>query len=190
MEAERPLSPQESMEVIVRAISKTRNDIRANSFYFLLWGWLIAVASFTFFVLGNFFGYKYHFILFPLLVLAGVIVTAVHHSRRRTRSTETYVSYFLSRMWVVIGVGFLMVVFINVSRGDVPFTYTLLLAGVGTLTSGWVMKFRPLIFGGVLFLISSVASIYMMVEYKALLQGVSVVAGYLVPGYLLKSAED
>ena len=39
-------------------------------------------------------------------------------------------------------------------------------------------------------LVASVASVYVGAEYKSLLQGVAVVAGYLVPGYLLKNAED
>jgi len=190
MEDEKRLSPQESMEVIVRAISRTKNDIRANSFYFLLWGWLIAVASFGFFIMMAFFNAWFYFVLFPLLATLGGIITIIHYSKRRVVSTESYVSHFLSRLWVVLGVGFLMVVFINVSRGQVPFTYTLLLAGIGTLVSGWVMKFKPLVLGGILFLAASLASVYMSTEYKALLQGIAVIAGYLVPGYLLKNTTD
>lgn len=190
MEDEKRLSPQESMDVILQAISSTKSGIRANSFYFMLWGWLIAIASFGFFVMKVFFNMWHHFVLFPVLALVGGIVTIIHYSRKRVVSTESYVSHFLSRMWIVLGFGFLIVVFINVSRGQPPFTYTLLLAGVGTLVSGWVMKFKPLVFGGVLFLVSAVASIYVSEEYKSLLQGITVVAGYLVPGYLLKNAED
>lgn len=190
MEEEKTLTPLESMEVIVRAISRTKNDIKANSFYFLLWGWLIAFASFAFFVLSVFFDVFLHFIPFPILGTVGAIVSIIHYRRRRIVATESYVSHFLKCMWAVIGVSFLIVVFINVSRGQPPFTYTLLLAGIGTLVSGWVMKFKPLVFGGILFLVSCVASVYVASEYKALLQGIAVVAGYLVPGYLLKSAED
>ena len=190
MEEEKRLSPQESMEVILRAISRTKSGIRSNSFYFMLWGWLIAIASFGFFVMKVFFEIWLHFILFPILGAIGGIITIIHYSRKRVVQTESYVTHFLSRMWVIIGIGFLMVVFINVSRGQAPFTYTMLLAGIGTLVSGWVMKFKPLVFGGVLFLVSSLASVYVAPEYKSLLQGIAVVAGYLVPGYLLKNAED
>ena len=190
MEEEKTLTPLESMEVIVRAISRAKNDIRVNSFYFLLWGWLIAIASFAFFVLSVFFKVFLHFIPFPILATLGGIITIIHYSKRRIVATESYVSHFLSRMWVVLGLAFLMVVFINVSNGQTPFTYTLLLAGVGTLVSGWVMKFKPLVFGGIIFLVASLASVYVATEYKALLQGIAVVAGYLVPGYLLKNAED
>lgn len=190
MDEEKTLTPLESMEVIVKAIARTRDNIRANSFYFLLWGWLIAIASFTFFILAAFFKFRLHFVPFPILATLGGIITIVHYSRKRVVSTETYVGHFLKCLWIVLGLSFMIVVFINVSHGQTPFTYTLLLAGIGTLTSGMVMKFRPLIFGGVIFLVASVASVYVDAEYKSLLQGVAVVAGYLVPGYLLKNAED
>jgi len=36
----------------------------------------------------------------------------------------------------VLGIAFIMAVYINVSRGEPPFTYTLMLAGISTLVSG------------------------------------------------------
>jgi hypothetical protein len=78
---------------------------------------------------------------------------------------------------------------VNVSQGKVPFTYTLLVAGIGTLVSGWVMKFRPLIVGGILFLLFAIASVYMADDFKLLAHGIAIVAGYLIPGYLLKQVK-
>jgi hypothetical protein len=177
------------MEVILQAISRTRDDIRGNSFYFLLWGWLIAIASFAFFGLLEFVGTQWHFLPFPILGLTGIAITVVHYVRKRAVATESHLTWFLSRLWAVLGICFLVVVFINVRAGVMPFTYTLLLGGIGTLVSGWTMKFRPLVYGGVIFLVASIASVFVVEEYKALLHGAAIVAGYLVPGYLLKNAE-
>lgn len=189
METERPLTPQESMEVIVRAIARTKDDVRANSFYFLLWGWLIALASFGFFVLSMYVDTRLYFLPFPVLAAVGFVATFVHYSKKKSKATESYLTFFLSRLWAALGICFLLVVFINVTAGMMPFTYTLLLAGIGTLVSGWTMKFRPLIVGGEVFLAASLASVYVPMEYKSLLHGVAIVIGYLVPGYILKKAE-
>src|SRR5687767_8525189 len=113
MENERPLTPQESMEVIMRAISRTKDDIRANSFYFMLWGWLMAIASFGFFVLMEFVGSRLSFLPFPILAATGFITTFVHYTMRKVVATESHLTFFLSRMWAVIGLCYLMVVFIN-----------------------------------------------------------------------------
>jgi hypothetical protein len=50
MEAmEKELSPAESLKMISEVIGKTKENIRLHSFPFLLWGWLIAIASLLFF---------------------------------------------------------------------------------------------------------------------------------------------
>ncbi len=185
---DKPLSPQESLLLVTETISKTKENIKENSFPFLLWGWLITIASFSYFLLQQYTSFRFYFIPFPVFVAAGIITTTIWYSKQKsTTATETYLNYFLSRMWLVLGIGFLAVVFINVSQNLTPFTYTLIIAAIGTLVSGLVMKFSPLTIGGVVFLVSALICIYIPDDYKALLHGVAVVAGYLIPGYLLKN---
>jgi hypothetical protein len=185
---EESLSAQESLDVITAAINRTKENIRDNYFPFLLWGWLIAIASFSFFLLKYYTNSRYFFIPFPLLSIAGIIITIVWYSRKRAGVvTESYLNYYLNRMWLVLGVCFIAVVFINVSQNLAPFTYTLILAAIGTLVSGLTMKFRPLVIGGVVFLLSGLVSIYVPDVFKALLHGVAILAGYVIPGYLLKN---
>ena len=188
MDIEKILTPQESIRVITEVISKTKENFQENSFCFLLWGWLIASASFAFFCLHHFTNFQYYFIPFPIFSAIGIVATLLYFKRKNSESTLTYTTYFINKMWLVLGVSFIMVVFINVSQNKMPFTYTLLIAGIGTLASGWVMKFQPLIIGGILFLVSTLASVYVADDYKPLLHGIAVVVGYLIPGYLLKNA--
>jgi hypothetical protein len=188
---EKILSPQESLQVITEAINRTKENYKENSFYFTLWGWLIATASLSFFLLHEYTTFQYYFLPFPVLVTAGIITTLLSYSKRKSISrTETYLSYFFSRLWLVLGISFVVIVFINVSQKLPPFTYTLLLAGIGTLISGLVMKFNPLKIGGILFFISSIVCIYLPDGYKPLLSFIAIIAGYLIPGYLLKSSQS
>src|ERR1700744_6540305 len=149
IQQESPLLPQESLAVIVEAIGKTKDNFRENSSYFLLWGWLIATASGLFFLVHAYTDFRYYFLPFPVLVTAGIVGTLVLYARRKAVApTETYLGYFFIRMWVGLGAGFISVVAVSVVRGLLPFAYTLILAGIGTLVSGLAMKFRPLIVGG------------------------------------------
>jgi hypothetical protein len=91
-------------------------------------------------------------------------------------------------MWLVLGLSFFVVVFISVSQNHLPFTYTLIIAAIGTLASGLIMKFNPLIIGGTIFFVAAIASVYVADDYKVLLHGASIIFGYLIPGYLLKSS--
>jgi hypothetical protein len=190
MENEKSLTPEESLELISGTIARTRENLQENSFGFLLWGWLIAIASFAFFLLHQYTSTPYYFLPFPVLAVTGIILTILYFRRKYFGPTLGYTTYFLIRMWIVLGVSFIMVVFINVSQGKMPFTYTLLVAGIGTLVSGLVMKFSPMVTGGILLLGSSLISIYIPDDYKPLLHGIAITAGYLVPGYLLKKSKS
>jgi len=188
---EKQLSPQESLALITDAIRKTKDNFKDNSSYFLLWGWLIATASFSFFALHQFTAFKFYFLPFPLLVAAGIITTLVWYFKRKAADpTETYLDYFFSRLWLVLGLGFIVIVFVSISQKLPPFLYTLVIAAIGTLVSGLAMKFKPLIIGGMLFFSAAIAGVYVPDVYKPLLAGIAIIAGYLIPGYLLKTTKE
>jgi hypothetical protein len=188
---ERTLLPQESLALIAEAIRKTKENFRENSRFFLLWGWLIAAASLGFFLLRQYTETRFFFLPFPVLATAGIVTTLVWYRQLRAASpTETYLGYFMNRLWMVVGLSFILVVYISVSRGWPPFLYTLIVAAIGTMVSGLAMKFRPLVWGGVLFFLAAVVGVYLPDGYLPLLTGLAMVGGYLVPGYLLKSAHE
>jgi hypothetical protein len=119
-------------------------------------------------------------------------VTSViwYRQMRTSAPTETYFGYFFNRMWLVLGLSFILVVFVSLSKGWTPFLYTLVVAGIGTLVSGLLMKFKPLIWGGVIFFAAAVAGVYLPNTGLPLLNGIAMVGGYLIPGYLLKAAHE
>src|SRR5258707_10023024 len=157
---ENELKPSESLQLIMDVIGRTRENIKEHGYLFLLWGWLIAIASILFFLLHTYTTFKLYFLPFPILALTGIVVTLVSWSKR-AHTAETYIAYYLKRLWQALGLGFIVVVFINVVQGNLPFTYTILLGGIGTLVSGLVLRFRPLIIGGLMFLAMSIASIFL-----------------------------
>ena len=80
--------------------------------------------------------------------------------------------------------------FICIKLGIVPQSLLLLLAGIGTTITGLLIKFKPLVIGGIAFFIFCIATTFVADDYIALLTGVSIICGYLIPGYLLKSAKE
>jgi hypothetical protein len=47
---EKTLTPEESLQIIQKSISNSRKNLREGSFYYLLWGWALILAS-----LANYF---------------------------------------------------------------------------------------------------------------------------------------
>lgn len=189
MKSEESLGPQQSLLLIEDVITRTKDHFRSNSFYFMLWGWLISTASFSFFVLHQFTSFKFYFLPFPILVAAGIVTTLVAFFRDRARqNVETYSDHFISRLWMVLGLGFITIVVLSLSQHVAPFLFTIVIAAIGTLVSGLIMKFKPLITGGLLFFAAALIGIWVPEDFKPLLLTVSILTGYLLPGYLLKKA--
>lgn len=174
------------MALIADVINGTKVSLKRNSFIFLLWGWLITIASLAFFALKHYTATPLYFLPFPVLAGTGIVITVWHYIRNTTAHTQTYAEYFLSKLWLVLGLCFLLIVFMNVSQGRPPFTYTMLIAGIGTVVTGLVLHFYPLIAGGIILLLSSLASVYIDPENMVLLQAAAMTCGYLIPGYCLK----
>ncbi|MES2374760.1 MAG: hypothetical protein V4557_19440 [Bacteroidota bacterium] len=190
MKEETTLNAQESLTLIMQVISQTKENLKQHSFIFLLWGWLLSIASIVRFVFQTETDFKYYFIPFPILALIGIVSTVVFYKRKEQRPPETHLNYFIKRLWLVMAAGFAVIVFVSVYQNVVSFTYTLILAGVGTFVTGLVMKFNPFLTGGICFFISAVCCVFVPDEYKVLIHGGAIIAGYIIPGYLLKNSKQ
>jgi hypothetical protein len=187
MEQEEKLNPHQSLALITEVINQTKENIRSHSSVFLLWGWALTIASFLRFVLQTQTDFQYYFLPFPVLVAAALIITLL---KLRRVTSETYLNHFLKKLWLALPFTFFTIVFVSLYQNIEPFTYTLILASVVTGVSGAVMKFRPLVAGGFFFLIASVICVFVADEYKVLLHGFAIIAGYLIPGYMLKYSKN
>ena len=63
-------------------------------------------------------------------------------------------------------------------------------AGAGTFISGAMLRFWPLILGGIALWLSSVIGFNVSMNDQYLVGAIGIMAGYLIPGYLLKKAEN
>jgi len=183
---DKAFDPNQSLQLISEILKKTQDSFSQNSFGFKLWGWLVSIASFITYVLISQTTVNQSYIAFPVCATIGIIASIWYYKKQRSISgTETYLNYYLNRMWLVLGFSFFLTVFISIQNDIQPFSYTLIIAGIGTTISGLTIKFRPLVMGGILFFLASASSVFISNELQPLLHGFAILAGYLVPGYLL-----
>jgi len=120
MSPEHTIDPVESLGIISDAILRTRENIKQNGYPFLLWGWLVASASFLFFILEKFTLFEYYFLPFPIFAAIGVVATIVFYKKRLMPTTQTYLQYFLSRLWMILGLSFFLTVFVTHKPSNMP----------------------------------------------------------------------
>ncbi len=96
-------------------------------------------------------------------------------------------------MWTWIGflvVASLLMLYLNLEkRYDLIPSFILLAVGLPTFISGFVIKFKPLIFGGVSMWIISLFVYITGEDLAPVAIAVAMVTGDLIPGYLIRRKE-
>ncbi|MCA6433410.1 MAG: hypothetical protein IM574_07350 [Cytophagales bacterium] len=181
------LSPQQSLDLIQSMINEAKGNVRDNSFYYLFWGWVLIVAHIGSFTLIK-IEFDYPFSVW-LIVIPAWIISFVYGSRQRKnhKRTTTHLAKINITLWVSFGVLAVVIPFfcsfINYQINPI----ILLVGSMATLASGVILKFKPLMIGGIIFFVFGLSCFFFSNENQSLLSALAIALGYLIPGYLLKS---
>lgn len=196
---EKTLTPEESLQIIQKSISNSRKNIREGSFYYLLWGWVLILAS-----LANYFLIRrlirlerYDDIMFSSLLAWGVFIMAalilqfiIKSRRNRQERVVTHLDRYLTIIWIAAGLLMVLMVFLSLKLGAYPTPFILGVTAMATAVSGLMVRFHPLVIGAVIFLMAAVVSSYLKGTDQLLVFAVAMVCGYLIPGYIIRTSRN
>jgi hypothetical protein len=186
-------SPQESLQLIQSMIFKTKTNISDNRFSFLFWGWFTFIAILLQFFLKVVLNYKYHYIVWILVIPALIFTINYGIKRNRKKPIRTYVGESMGFLWTGIGISFFVLTFIISSSKEgwnYSYPFFILLYGLGTFVSGKILKFRPLIIGGIVNWIMACASVFFSFDYQLLFAAAALLTSYIIPGHLLAAKNN
>ena len=185
---EEELSPESSLRLIHQMIDKAKNTVADDSFYFLLWGWLVFVASISQYVLKVVFQSPYHYTVWGLMIV-GIIVSVIHgFMMNKKRTVKTYVEELLDYLWISIFLSYILFGFIFARTGwQNCYPFYMMLYAMGSFVSGRALKFSPLVWGAIVSWILAMISTFTSYDTNILLCGLAVLASNIIPGYLLKN---
>jgi hypothetical protein len=184
---EKMMTGEESLKIITEMINKTKVNIRHGSFHLLFWGWLLILCSLGDWLLVKFTDYPHHYYVW-FLVVPGAFVSMIYgFVNGRKAKVQTYADGLY--MWTWIGFLITAVVLFIVQSDNMQYItpFILLLAGFPTFLTGFIIKFKPLVFGGIWFWTVALLVHFAGPSYAALGTAIAVLIGYLIPGYMLKN---
>ncbi len=187
----RELTPSESLKLIETMIGQAKQSFQRNSFYFMLWGvLLIAAMAVNYLMAAN--GDPRGSYAWGVVGILGGIASWAYGAREAKRQ---HVSSFMDRVMIWLWLGFLATLLTSLFGSAIAgqawsVGSIIVLTGLPTFVTGQLLRFRPLIFGGILFWVLGAVSFFVDVQTTALLYIAAMFFGYLVPGYLLKRQED
>ncbi|MBO9684773.1 MAG: hypothetical protein J7502_19235 [Flavisolibacter sp.] len=190
---EENFSPQQSLLLIQSMINKTKSNLGKNRFYFLLWGWYTFLAILAQFILKVVLHYERHYLVW-LGVIPAVIITIIYTVKQnKRRGVRTYIGDSMTSLWTGVGISFFVLSFIiSSSKEGWMFSYPffILLYGLGTFISGRILKFSPLVIGGIINWILACIAAYLHYDYQMLLAAAAILISYIIPGHLLGIKRD
>jgi hypothetical protein len=193
MTTEKNLSPQESLQLIANVVASTKQNYKNQSVFFILWGTLVAVASFTEYGLRTFSELRPTYLPWMILMPIGAIASIYFGKKQSSEQpTLTFFNHFLNTMWKVMHVSFFLTVVICICLKVSPIIFVLLLSGIGTTISGLIMKNKAFLLGGVVLGMAALFCTQADYSTQLLISGVAFLLGYVLPNYFLtsKSSEN
>ncbi|MBK7935681.1 MAG: hypothetical protein IPJ82_00665 [Lewinellaceae bacterium] len=183
---EKTLTPQESLRVIRETIDLAKHSFRENGFHFLLWGWLVVIASVANYYFSEIQPIERPDLAWLVMVVIGVPVALIRESRQAKKTpVQNIVRDWYGLIWLGFGISMLLVIPMAVRNGLSPIPFILVLVGFATFMSGILLRFKPLLFGAAVVWAGALWCLFLNPSQHLLVQAGTAILGYLLPGYLL-----
>lgn len=179
------------IQLIEEMIANAKGNISEGSVFYLIWGWLVILAAAINYYLLVFMNYENHWLPWPILMtLGGIISGIVGYRKGKSSNVKTYIERALQYLWLGFVITLLMVLFGMVKLGpEKTYPIIIFLYGLGTFVSGGILKFRPLILGGIACWIIGMMAFYTDFQNQLLLISLAVLLSYIIPGHLLSKSK-
>jgi hypothetical protein len=126
-----------------------------------------------------------------LLVIPAWVVSFMYGKRQgEKRPTQTHLDRIYMWLWIAFGISIIPIWAFGSKLNWMINAVILLQAGTATLLSGIIVRFRALLAGGITFWIAGVLCFILSPEHQYMIGGIAVILGYIVPGYLLRKANQ
>jgi hypothetical protein len=173
------------MAIINEMIATARQEFHHNGFIYLLWGWLVFIASLSqYFLLAAGYGDKSGI---PwLLMPVGVVIQFIYMYRNRNdHSVKTHVGRIIGHAWGAFSISLFIVLFMYSKLQLNTYPIVMLLYAIGIFISGAALRVKAMIWGSVACWCIATVSFFVQFQEQLLLLAAAVLLAYIIPGYVL-----
>jgi len=182
-------SKEEQIEIISKVINSTKENLKPLSLNFIFWGSLIVVMSLIHYLIPQLIQYtEYSSLLFwTILPILGMIFTIVYNIKiRKILGYETYLNRVIKIIWGIFNLSWLVMVVMSLLNGiNNPVPEILFLLSTTLITTGIIIKFKPIVIGGILLMLFTVYINFNPNINFLIVNIIGVSLGMLVPGISL-----
>jgi hypothetical protein len=204
---ERPISKNESLELITTMINQAKNSYHDTGLSALMWGAVVAVCSLVKFAEIK-FGFRLPFDIYLLTFAAIIPQVFISIREKKQRKAKTYDDAYMDFIWLGFGISIILMVFVLNMMGAAwqPVAESiyrdtgvrssfqlyefigplfLILYGIPTFVTGTACKFKPMLWGGLICWVSCVIACFTRAEIDLLLVAFSAIVAWFIPGIIM-----
>ena len=182
------MNHSEQLNLINEAINKTKEQLKPTSINFIFWGLLISMMSLIHYSFPEFIQKTaYSSILYwTIIPIIGMIITIIYNIKVGVRlGFETHIGRALKLVWGVFNIAWLLIVVLSIFKKQNPVEEILFLLGVILLITALLIRFTPLIVGGIAVIACSVLITLSTGVNVLLINAVATFVGLFIPGLSL-----
>lgn len=167
-------------------IATARREFNHNGNIYLLWGWLVAIASLSQYVLIK-LGSEYNGLPW-LLMIVGMLAQFIMMRRDKDRRrVKTHVGRVVGYAWMAFGISLAITLFLSGKLQQNTYPVVLMLYAIGIFISGGALQVRALVIGAIACWVCAIAAFFVGFEEQLLLLATAVIVAYIIPGYVLNA---
>lgn len=185
------ISPSESLQIISKMIHSVKKRYSENGFLYLLWGWAVFFCSLAQFILLHFFQSPYHGLVWMLTWVVLIYQVIYLRKKNAVSNVRVYTDAIIGYVWISFVV-MLCIFSFQISCLSADGRQVMLIPGILALYGlpvflcGIILRFKPLIIGGICCWVLSVLAVFVPYEYQVLLISLSMLVAWIWPGYSLR----
>lgn len=183
------MTAQESLDLITRMIRQTQHNVQRSTYYFLLWGWVIVLSHAGAYAL-LLMDYRRPYLVWLLTIPAWILTFYRSWRQARTARSVSHFDHITWALWTGFGICLFTLIAFGYKINFQLNAVILLLCALPTSVTGVILRFKPLIWGGVYFWLCGIACFLLPASWQHVVGIIAIVSGYLVPAYMLRNKSN
>lgn len=183
-------SQTEALNVIEEMVNSSRYKMKDEAKYFLLWGWMVFAAAVLHFIIIN-LGVENNWIVWPVMMgLAIVIYGIMIWTSKDEKRAVTYIDRINRYLWLGFFGPLIITIFVGIHVSwFAAYPFFMAIYGWSAIVSGGILKFKPLVWGGIASCLLGALTLFVPDIYILLMLALAVLFGFIIPGHVLSRAE-
>ncbi|MEI7676869.1 MAG: hypothetical protein WCJ03_08825 [Bacteroidales bacterium] len=179
------LNEKESLELISKMIQNSQQKMKAgNGLTFLIFGYTtLLISVIVYYLLKTTHNDWYNLIWLGIPIVGFPLL--YFFKQAKPKYSKTYIDRVVGNVWLVTGFALF---FVSFTAGFVRIpvlAILILLLGIATTITGMIIRFKPVIIGGILGMISFILPFVLFGYEQVLIYGICVFIMMVIPGHIL-----